>query len=369
MSLAIAPAILPPRAFARKALRVAAASSLLMAASLQAAADPVQETLDPGQALVVKVEDGYLFDFSSHQGEKGVSLYQFVMAAAWGADRIILWDEETEALLRKQRVDLEGTKTVSEARFVQFLQTALVQADFVAFEHGEYEAKVIQILPFADAGSSLSPSEELITIKGDQCVFDFGAPAAEESATLYEFAQSCSKVSGLQFTWDQSTEELLKERSVGLRGKRSLPKYQLSLFFAAVLSISDLSCTTIGDGDISVIMVQPLGRSGADAPVESPTSTPSLRDPLVLSFGTKSMAESKSLLELASMCQQTTGRVLTWNQDTGARLTEQRIRLVGTRSMQREAFLPLFQSLMTASHYSWEAVTKDVGPRIKIQSL
>jgi hypothetical protein len=263
---------------------------------------------------------------------------------------------------------LEGQKTVPDARFVPFLQTTLLLADFLCVEHGEGETKVIQILPLGVAESTAAEGDELLGVEEEHYVLDFGAPSAAKSTTLFEFAVSCTGVEGMQFTWSPSTEERLKDRRVRLRGKRRIPKHQLQSFFTTMMSISDFSCATFGDGEIKVIRVQPYAESFANEPGEMPISTPSLKEPVVLTFGTRTIAESTSLMELAWTCQKTTGRVLTWNQATDALLSEQRMRIVGTRSMQGPGFLLLFESLLTASNYSWEEVTTDVGPRIKIEA-
>ena len=104
----------------------------------------------------------------------------------------------------------------------------------------------------------LPPIQEL----GSTYVLNFAQGEDEESMSLFQFTQACQQVTGRQFTWNEDTEGLLKQRRVRLIGTKSIQKERFYSFFQVMMIISDFVCTEIGEDDIAVIKIDSLQGQG-----------------------------------------------------------------------------------------------------------
>lgn len=97
---------------------------------------------------------------------------------------------------------------------------------------------------------------------GGTYVLNFAQGENEESMSLYQFAQACQQVTGLQFTWGEDTESLLKQRKVRLIGTKKIPKESFYSFFQVMMIISEFVCSEIGEDDIAVVKIDSLTGAG-----------------------------------------------------------------------------------------------------------
>lgn len=104
----------------------------------------------------------------------------------------------------------------------------------------------------------LPPIQEV----GSTYVLNFAQGEEEESMSLFQFTQACQQVTGRQFTWNEDTEGLLKQRRVRLIGTKSIDKQRFYSFFQVMMIISDFVCTEIGEDDIAVIKIDSLQGQG-----------------------------------------------------------------------------------------------------------
>jgi general secretion pathway protein D len=99
-----------------------------------------------------------------------------------------------------------------------------------------------------------------IQVVGDSYVLNFAITqgATSESMTLLQFVDACERVTQLNFTWTQETENLLSAAKLRLLGTKTVPKEKFYSFFQVMMIINDFVCTEIGEEGIAVIKIDSL---------------------------------------------------------------------------------------------------------------
>ncbi|QDV07141.1 Putative type II secretion system protein D precursor [Planctomycetes bacterium Poly30] len=105
--------------------------------------NPQQDTAD--LATIVEVEGSYVLNFAQSEEEDSMSLYQFTQACQEVTDLQFTWNQDTEGLLKQNKVRLLGQKTIKKDRFYSFFQVMMIISDFVCTEVGEDDIAVIKI--------------------------------------------------------------------------------------------------------------------------------------------------------------------------------------------------------------------------------
>lgn len=322
--------------------------TLSFAVSLFAFAAPAPAAQDAPP--IVAVEAGFRMDFGDGAKESGLSLYQFIQGAAFATGTLFLWDGETEALLRERRVRLLGQKTVSTSQFSSFLQVLVLTADFVCIEVGDGSARILRIEPLSPEAAAPGKANGTSSMveEEDRYVLHFGEGAPGETLTLFQFVQSCANVTGMQFTWSRETEAELKKRSIRLQGTKSVPKEQFPSFLQAVMLISEMTCTEVGDEAISVLMIAPVSTSeeaAADGSAEGKAEAQVFR------FDEAGEATDLSLFDLAQRFASGADLSFTWSPSTEALLQERTLRLLGELSLPGEQLVPAIQALFDSAGF------------------
>jgi general secretion pathway protein D len=108
-----------------------------------ASALSIQDDAEP--VPIVEIEGSYVLNFAQSEEEDSMSLYQFTQACQEVTDLQFTWNQDTEGLLKQQKVRLLGQKTISKDRFYSFFQVMMIISDFVCTEVGQEDIAVIKI--------------------------------------------------------------------------------------------------------------------------------------------------------------------------------------------------------------------------------
>ncbi len=315
-------------------------------------ASAVAQDEAPGISIS-ETESGYVIKVAEGEARAKVSLYDFACAAAAASGQVLVWDQRTNGLLHARRVGFVGEKTVSAARFSSFLKVTMIVGDFVCVELGEGDSPVLLSLPVIGGPAAATPvaTDSVVQLDGEHFTIDFGKGEAGESITLYDFTQACANVTGMQFTWSSATEKMLKKQRVRLVGKKTVPKETFESFFKVLMTVSDMLCTEVSDGDVTVFLVEPMRATDtAAAPVAS-------EDELAMTFGGEGgTAEELSCFELLQRMQASAGFQFTWSQDTEPRLKAARVWLAGKASIPKEEAFSLLSDSMSAMGFTCQRV-------------
>ncbi len=139
-----------PRASIRAlaALVVLAIASLGLAPTATAQAGGGNQDAPPP---IQEVDGTYILNFAQSEEDESVSLFQFVQACQQVTELNFTWSQETNQLLKNQKVLMLGTKTIKKDRFYSFFQVIMIISDFVCTEIGEDDISVIKIDSLATA--------------------------------------------------------------------------------------------------------------------------------------------------------------------------------------------------------------------------
>ena len=132
------------------AASVRQAATLLLLAVLatvstgSASAATLQED-ENARPPIVEMEGSYVLNFAQSEEDESMSLYQFTQACQEVTDYQFTWSQDTEGILKSQKIRLLGQKTISKERFYSFFQVMMIISDFVCTEVGEDDIAVIKI--------------------------------------------------------------------------------------------------------------------------------------------------------------------------------------------------------------------------------
>jgi general secretion pathway protein D len=136
----------------RQKLRSAAtliATAVLVAASPSTAwaapSAPAIPQEGDGPPPIVEREGSYVLNFAQSEEDESMSLYQFTQACQEVTDLQFTWSQDTEGILKSQKVRLLGQKSISKEDFYSFFQVMMIISDFVCTEVGEDDIAVIKI--------------------------------------------------------------------------------------------------------------------------------------------------------------------------------------------------------------------------------
>ena len=98
----------------------------------------------------------------------------------------------------------------------------------------------------------------------------------QQQLPLLEFVKMAQEATGLNFTYDPQTGQLLSQAKVAMLGVKRVPKSEFYNFFQIQLFINDFVCLEVGPPQISVILIQSIGqtaqgRGGGGALGKNPT--------------------------------------------------------------------------------------------------
>ncbi len=126
-------------------LLVVGAMAVATPVSAWASAPAAAPQEDDAPPPIVELEGNYVLNFAQSEEDESMSLYQFTQACQEVTDLQFTWSQDTEGILKSQKVRLLGQKTISKARFYSFFQVMMIISDFVCTEVGEDDIAVIKI--------------------------------------------------------------------------------------------------------------------------------------------------------------------------------------------------------------------------------
>ena len=98
-----------------------------------------------GPPPIVESNGSYVLNFAQSEEDESMSLYQFTQACQEVTDYSFTWSQDTEGILKSQKVRLLGQKTIEKERFYSFFQVMMIISDFVCTEVGDEDIAVIKI--------------------------------------------------------------------------------------------------------------------------------------------------------------------------------------------------------------------------------
>jgi type II secretion system protein D len=103
-----------------------------------------------------------------------------------------------------------------------------------------------------------------IQLEGDFYVLHFSENPTEQ-LNLEEFVLLCQEATGLNFTYNDQTQAVLRQGKLVMFGTKRVPKKDFYAFFQIQMFINDFVCVEVGPPHISVILIQSLqqGQRGA----------------------------------------------------------------------------------------------------------
>ena len=106
--------------------------------------------------------------------------------------------------------------------------------------------------------------------EGDYYVVNFaeGGGQPDEGLKLDEFVGICQEATGLSFTYNQETANMLRAASVRMIGFKKMPKTDFYRFFQIMMFINDFATVGVGPEHLRVIVIQALQQQSARASVK-----------------------------------------------------------------------------------------------------
>ena len=93
--------------------------------------------------------------------------------------------------------------------------------------------------------------------EGDFFILNFSKDP-NQGISLEEFVALCEQATGINFTYEDTTQQQLKTKKVFLSGTKRVPKDDFYEFFQIVMIINDFVCVEVGPPHISVVSIQSL---------------------------------------------------------------------------------------------------------------
>jgi general secretion pathway protein D len=117
---------------------------------------------------------------------------------------------------------------------------------------------------FTRAGAQGAGKIAPIQAEGDFYVLHF-SENSNEQLNLEEFVLLCQEATGLNFTYNEPTQQVLRGAKLVMFGTKRIPKVDFYAFFQIQMFINDFVCVEVGPPHISVILIQSLqqGQRGA----------------------------------------------------------------------------------------------------------
>ena len=110
------------------------------------------------------------------------------------------------------------------------------------------------------AQGSVAPIQK----EGDFFILNFSQDP-QQVINLEEFVSLCQEATGLNFTYSEQTQQLLRQSKVFMTGTKRVPQGEFYEFFQIEMFINDFVCVEVGPPHISVVLIQNMTGQRAGA--------------------------------------------------------------------------------------------------------
>lgn len=223
--------------------------------------------------------------------------------------------------------------------------------------------------PAVQTGAVELPESDWIQRTPGSIEFDFDRE--DGPLSTYEFVAACSEVTELMFRFDFDVERYLKQNTVRLIGRKSVPRDKLEHFVQVLLLISDVGVHNVGSDELPILELSILDSLRVPFSKEGrrPYTLQSVGDAYEAYFPGDTQQWNLSLLDVLRDIADVSGVQMTWSTDTEKLLTQCRPRLLGERAVAVDQLLPYLQVLVHLAGCSAEVIGNDEVSAILVKPL
>lgn len=204
---------------------------------------------------VLQEQGSYIFQFA--QGDDAPTVLELTEAFAELTGALYVWDDATHAKLGQQKIQLLGQKVVAKDRVDAFVTALLLVSGFTATPiDDELGFVAIEAVPLP--GDESPTVEEKAPVarsaEGDQILF--GSSGSADPMSVLQLLQAAQEIAGANFTWSEGVDRAVRATKLHFEGRAALPPERFLDLTEAILGTFGFEYETVGDGDVSVIVVR-----------------------------------------------------------------------------------------------------------------